>query len=44
MIISTKGEKYKTYNEKSYPHSPINLPGALNLKAGHSFGYRDVLK
>jgi hypothetical protein len=28
--------------EKSYPHSPINLPGALNLKAGHSFGYREA--
>ena len=42
MIISTKGEKYKNFFEKSYPHSPIHLPGALNLKNGYSFGYREA--
>lgn len=44
MIISTKGDKYHNYFDKSYPHSQLHLPGAINLKSGHSFGYREAAK
>lgn len=43
-IISTKGEKYRHYIEKCFSHSPLNIPGCLNLKAGHSFGYREAVR
>lgn len=41
-IISTKTEKYRSYIDKSYSHSSLNLPGSLNLKGGFSFGYREA--
>ena len=44
LIISKKGEKYRHFYDKSYGHSPINLPGAINMKTGYSFGYRQVPK
>jgi hypothetical protein len=40
----SKGEKYRHFMEKNYSHSPLNLPGSINLKAGCSFGYRDPFK
>ncbi len=30
--------------EKTYSHSPLNLPGSLNLKGGFSFGYREPFR
>jgi hypothetical protein len=30
--------------EKTYSHSPLTLPGSLNLKAGFSFGYREPFR
>lgn len=44
LIISTKAEKYKNYNEKAYCHSALHLPGSINLKGGASFGYREPYK
>lgn len=42
--VGSKGEKYRHFVEKTYSHSPLNLPGSLNLKGGFSFGYREVFK
>lgn len=40
-----KVEKYRTYAEKKmYPSSPLNIPSSINLKCGHSFGYREQEK
>lgn len=30
--------------EKTYSHSPLNLPGSLNPKGGFSFGYREPFR
>lgn len=42
--IGNKGEKYRHFVEKTYSHSPLNLPGSLNLKGGFSFGYREIFE
>ncbi len=44
MIISTKGERYRTYNDKVYSSSSLNLPSCLNMKGGFSFGYREPIR